>query len=212
MNQVQFGTILSYDDLEMFLSNVNIEPPTAKRTLVDVPGRSGELDLTYGISDDICYQNRKIIMEFVMKDYEFKWQTLFSYIMNRLHGRRFNVYLEPDTYWYWIAFCTVNQAKCDKNKGLVTIELDCDPFMYRDHQISVTATALGVQVTIPITRKTVVPTITSSANIVITKDSVDYSFDAGTHKNEFLRLTEGINFLTVKGSGSVVISYKDGSL
>lgn len=212
MNQVQFGDILSYDDLELFLKNVDIEPPTAKRTLVDVPGRSGELDLSYGISEDTCFQNRDITLEFVMKNYKFQWQDLFANVLNRLHGRKFNVYIEPDTSYYWDAFCTVDQAKCDKNKGLVTIKLDANPFMYRDRIVTATATQDGVPVTIPITRKTVVPTITSSANIVIEKDGVDYSFDAGTHKNEFLRLTEGANFLTIKGSGNVVIFYKDGSL
>ena len=62
------------------------------------------------------------------------------------------------------------------------------------------------------TRKTEVPVVTSSANIVITKDGTNYAFDAGTHKNEDLRLEEGENEITVKGSGTVSISYRDGSL
>ena len=212
MNQVQFGSIRSYDDMGLFLADVDIETPQAKRTLVDVYGRDGELDLTYGLGGDTCFENRKITLLFAMKNYKFQWKPLFSEVMNRLHGRKFKVWIEPEADRYWDAFCTVNTARCDRNRGTVEIELDADPYMYRDYEISVTATTGGTEIAIPITRKTAVPTITSSANIVIVKDETNYSFDSGTHKNEALRLKEGENVLTVKGSGTVTIAYKDGSL
>ena len=212
MNQVYFGTIASYDDLDLFLADVDIPSPEPQRMVVDVPGRDGELDLSYGLSPETHFHNRQITLKFAMKDFLFQWQTTFSTIRNLLHGQRFDVTIEPETDMYWKAFCTVDEAKADKNKGTVTIVLDAEPYMYKDYSMTQTATSGGVSVTIPITRKTDIPTVTSAANITITKDGEVYAFDAGTHRNPELRLTAGNNTLIIKGSGSVTIAYKDGSL
>lgn len=212
MNQVYFGTIASYDDLDLFLADAETTSPEPQRELAEVQGRDGDLDLSYGLSPETHYKNRQITLNFVLKDFQRQWQEKFSNIMNLIHGQRYDVVIEPDTDVYWKAFCIVQKTKSDRNKGTVVIDLDCEPYAYKDYSVTKTATSGGVSVTIPITRRTDVPTVTSAANITITKDGTVYAFDAGTHRNPELRLTKGNNTLTIKGSGSVTIAYKDGTL
>ena len=90
---------------------------------------------------------------------------------------------------------------------------DADPFCYQDHTLTKYASNSGTSVTISITRKIAVPTITVNTITRIEKDGVTYTFDAGTHRNPELRLLPGNNTLILKGPGNqVTIDYQDGSL
>ena len=214
MRQIHFGTIGSYDDLNLFLPDGGMEnhPPEPKRILANVPGADGQLDLSFGLGGDTKYNNRTITLKFVMADYEYQWDEIFSEILVLLHGKRFHVLIDPEQDYYWDAFCSVDSTSSDRNKGTVVVQLDCAPYKYKDITLSTTATSAGVTVTANVTHKTVVPAVTCVTDITITYNGDTFSFSAGTHKDLAFRLPAGSNSLVVKGSGSVTIAYSDGSL
>ena len=214
MRQVHFGNIDSWDDLGLFLPDDGYSNgiPEPKRLAVDVDGADGKLDLRYGLGGDTKFYNRTISLAFVMKDYEYQWDDIFSNLVTRLHGKEFRVLIDPETEYYWDAFCSVIVAKSDRNKGLVTIELDCDPYRHKDIELVTEALPDGETVTANVTRQVVVPEVTCENNIVIEFEDEQYSFDAGTHKNWGIRLTPGANTLLIKGTGAVTVKYRDGKL
>ena len=56
----------------------------------------------------------------------------------------------------------------------------------------------------------VVPTIVTSAPIKVTKDNIEYSFSAGTSKNDSFQLPSGEHKLTLTGNGTIeFIFYKE---
>lgn len=56
----------------------------------------------------------------------------------------------------------------------------------------------------------VVPTIITSAPMKVTKDNVEYSFDAGTSKSDSFQLASGEHKLTLKGNGTIeFVFYKE---
>ena len=208
---VLFDSINSYDDLGLFLKDVKITEPEPKRTIVEVPGRNGALDLTYSLSSEMRYKNRKITLEFKKKDYTNDWMATFSAIAKALHGKIMKVRLDSDLNWYWDSFVTVSPSNA-YNVGTIVITCDAYPYKRRPVTWTGTATSGGTEVALPVTMEPVIPEVTNSNNITITANGSTYSFDAGTHKNQQMKLTAGTNNLVVKGSGSVTIRYLDGCL
>ena len=188
-------------------------PVRSTENLIAVPGRDGLLDTTDAVFGGAYFRSRDITIKFGGIREPEEWDTMISTFRNLFEGKTVKVTFATLPDWYFTGRCRILSFKHERPLGTFTFNIpEADPFMYRECSFTRTATSGGVSVTIPITRKTVSPTIISANNITITKDGTVYPFDSGTHKNPELRLTQGDNILTVKGSGSVTIAYKDGSL
>lgn len=211
MVTVSFDAINSSTHLGLFLTEVKIEEPEPKRTVVDVPCRDGELDLTYALSSSTHYKNRKIKMVFKKTDYTNTWMTVFSNVANALHGKRMSVSFSNDAAWAWDCFVTV-EPESEYNVG--TIEVNCDAFPYKQKTVTLTTTATGAgaSVSAAVSAKPVTPEVTCVNNIMITTGGETYSFEAGTSTDPNMVLPAGTNTLVVKGSGAVTINYTDWSL
>lgn len=139
MTTVLFDSIDSYTDLGLFLAEAEITEPEAKRTLVEVPGRDGQLDLSYALSSTTKYKNRSITFVFKAVDYSNDWVPLYSSIANRLHGKRMRVTVSSDPDWYWDSFVTVEHSS-EFNVSTINIKCDTYPYRLRDHSEVITST------------------------------------------------------------------------
>lgn len=188
-------------------------PVQGDGALVYVKGRNGPLDTTDEVFGEQYFKSRPISIKFGGIEDPILWDMIIADFRNKFEGRIVMLEFLTTPKWYFTGRCQINKFKHSRALGTFTFEIpEADPYMYQDHVVTLTATSLGETIQIPITRKTAVPTITSSANIIITKDGTEYAFDSGTHKNEELRFTEGENVITITGSGTVTIAYRDGSL
>lgn len=217
MNQVTFGSIRSQTDLGLTLIDVNIGIPDAKRILVDVPGRDGVLDLSPGIRPQSVFQNRKITLSFVMADYQKRWISLFSGIVTQLHGKRFHVVIEPDINYYWDAFCSVDTAQCDRNKGTVTVELDADPYKYKisETTYNIVAASSGREQICVNSRMQVNPSFyATDSGITVRFGDVEHTLAEVTPQSfADIAFTEGNNEILVTGTaGTVTVTYREGIL
>lgn len=215
MNNVGFGSVRSYTDLGLWLTDVDISIPEPRRTVIDVPGRDGVLDLTSALTPRVRYKNRKITLDFAMADYQRRWISLFSAIVTALHGKQVNVVIEPDTDYYWDAFVTVDMAKCDRNKGTVRVVLDAYPYKYKAAETTVTVNASysGTLVTLTNSQMAVKPRFLASSAVTITSGSKTYNLPANTETqfDDFI-LTEPSTEIIVTGTGTVTITYREGIL
>ena len=212
MQQIIFGTIKSYDDMGLFLKDLQKTSPEPKRNTVEVPGMDGTLDVTYGIGKEIRYKNRKITLEFVVNNYEYQWEEIFSEILNTLHGKRFHVYIEPDLQYYWDSFCSVNKVKSNRNKGTIVIDLDAKPYKCKDIEMTVPGSISGREVELTLTRKPVVPEFVLVSSGTIEFNGETYTMDAGRHREPEIQMGAGTHQMTITSAGPVKIIYQDGSL
>lgn len=208
-------TYNSLRDFGLAIENTDYlgEPEQGENNLIYVAGRDGPLDTTDAVFGGQYFTKRKIEIKLGGLEDPTMWDIVISNMRNKFEGKKVKLAFQTIPGWYFTGRCRIKNYKHVRALGTFTLEIpNADPYMYREKEITVTATTNGTPVSIPITRKTAVPTVKSSSSITIVKDGTNYSFEAGTHKDEKLRFTEGENEIAVKGSGTVTISYIDGSL
>ncbi|MBQ9031869.1 MAG: hypothetical protein IJ106_10520 [Parasporobacterium sp.] len=215
MNQVYFGTVRSYTDLGLMLTDVEISSPEPKRILADVPGMDGQLDLTFSLAKEVRFKNRKITLTFVKANYRNEWQQIFSTIYNRVHGRMFQVRIEPDLTRYWSAFCTVSKTKSNKKKGTFVIELDAYPYQYNviNTVYEVIAASIGKSQICTNSRMPVQPQFLATEACTVSFGEITHTLAAQTPEVfTDIIFTEGSNEVILAGSGTVTITYREGTL
>ena len=212
MKGIRFGNYHSYNDMNLILSQKTIGTPSIKTESIDIPGGDGVLDLT-DYFGEIKYGNRPLVFEFSTTVPKSQFMVLFSRVQNALHGKKMQIVIEDDPEWYYVGRITVSEWKAEKSIGKLTIECDCEPYKNSITETKVSKAVSGTD-TIVLTnsRKSVVPTITTSANMTISFGAYSGTFSAGTFIIPELVLVEGNNSIKVTGTGTVSFSYRKGEL
>lgn len=109
-------------------------PPKPKTKFIDIPGSDWHMDLSTVLTGDITYEGRTGSIEFYvdngqLSDYkESKWATLYSEIMDYLHGQLMHATLEDDLGFYYEGRFTVNQWKSDPHNSKIVIDYNVNPY------------------------------------------------------------------------------------
>ena len=230
MKGVTFGTKHSYKDFGLILTSKTVNLPDLKTETQDVPGMDGELDLTDAITDDVKFKNRKLSFTFTVIDPVKQFFIVLSEVTNFLHGKRLRVVMDDDKNFYYEGRCKVNQFKTDKRTATIIIDCDVQPFKveinsagepwiwdtfsFVDGIIYVNEVNVSESATINLInrRKIVSPTFTCTSAMTVSFNSSTYSIPKGTTTVLDIRLQEGDNYVTFRGTGTVTIQYKGGSL
>jgi hypothetical protein len=230
MKGVTFGTKHSYKDFGLILTSKTVNLPDLKTETQDVPGMDGELDLTDAITDDVKFKNRKLSFTFTVIDPVKQFFIVLSEVTNFLHGKRLRVVMDDDKNFYYEGRCKVNQFKTDKRTATIIIDCDVEPFKteinsagepwiwdtfsFVDGIIYVNEVKVSGSATINLInrRKIVSPTFTCTSAMTVSFNSSTYSIPKGTTTVLDIRLQEGDNYVTFRGTGTVTIQYKGGSL
>lgn len=106
-------------------------PPSLKKQTIDLPGADGFLDLSDSLTGYPVYENRTGSIEFaVLNDIE-DWITIYSRVMNALHGRTLRATLEDDPCYFYEGRFTVNQWKSNNNGTWSNITIDYSVIPYK---------------------------------------------------------------------------------
>ena len=212
MKGVKFGNYHSYNDFSLILSQKTIGTPSPKTETVDIPGGDGVLDLTEFFGD-VRYNNRPLSFEFSTNVKQNEFMELFSTIQDALHGQKMNIIIDDDTEWYYTGRITVSEWKADKNIGKLTIDCDCEPYKLKISETIVSKAVSGtLNIVLLNSRKRVIPTITTDAEMTISFGTYSGTFSAGTFRIPELELSEGNNTVTVTGTGNISFQYREGGL
>lgn len=116
-----------YPDLKML--GYGIGTPEPRFNYVEVPGKSGVLDLTSALGP-ITYTNRQLW--FTAREYANPPQHIFKYsgLLNKYHGRSVKIVFDDDMEYYYQGRCLVSTVYHDNNTRDITLEIDADPFKY----------------------------------------------------------------------------------
>ena len=226
MKNVIFGNYDAYRDWDLIRTGMTIGTPEIKTEYVEIEGADGEIDLTEYFGK-INYKNRPLTFEFATVKRQDEFTELFSQIQNAIHGKRMLVRPSDELDFYYMGRIKVNEWKSDKVIGRIVIDVNADPYKYKNNPTTVSKVLNGTErVSCYNLRKEVVPEITVSgtATIVFRTYAMDgtlekehqFTVTSATYPYTFTRpeilFKEGENILEVTMNGTVIIKYQEGAL
>jgi phage-related protein len=218
MKGIKFDETHSYYDLNLILSDCSISPAKPKENFIDIPGADGSLDLTEALGT-VKFSDRtgKLIFSVLPSD---DFEEKKSEVANFLNGQKFKITLDKDPDFYYIGRCSINDHKCDKRVGTITVDLKLQPWKLKQ-ELTVLATTLSnsgqnelnTQLKLQNLRKPAKVTVECNKDIRIEQNDNVYSFTAGSWVLEN-PLVEGVNYIYVCYSSNINIrfSYQEGCL
>lgn len=230
-HSITFGEKNTWDDWRLIPSSRPLfSPPEVKVASLEIPGTSGNLDMSelYG---RILYGNRKGSFNFIVENDFRPWEEAYSDIMGYLHGKRMTAVLEDDPEYYYEGRFKVSQWDSGKNWSTITIDYEVEPYKYRVGykseewqwspynqngfakdfmliQVDDTkeVSILGRELQIP-------PKFIVSNQMVLTFDEESHILSKGVNEIPDLILEPGsTNTLTFAGTGILSIDYRGGVL
>lgn len=129
MHGVIFGDKHTYRDWGLLTkSRPKISPPTPKYKMIAVPGSDAVIDLTERLTGQVHYEPRTIQFEFVMMAPRAKWPTLYSEIMNHMHGQRIRIIMDDDPNFYYTGRVTVGDLDPEKKTAVLEMTAEVEPY------------------------------------------------------------------------------------
>ncbi len=214
MKGITFGTLHSYNDLHLILNAKEIGSPQVKTRKIDIEGAHSALDYTDFFGEP-TYEDVTHKFQFSTIVPQVEFLSLFSIVKNALHGKKMPIILDDDPDFFYIGRPHVSSFTNEKNIGMISIEVECEPFKYKVEKTVVKVTISATK-TISLTnsRKRAVPevVITTGSSIRIEYKGNVWDLGSGSFTLPELELVEGENDVTVTGVGNIVFTYQEGSL
>lgn len=207
-----------------------INPPSVKTTYVDLPSTHGHLDYTEYLLGEVPYGQREGSWSFDVRPQKGTWATVYSNLMNYLHGKRHTVILEDNSTYQYVGRLMVNEWRSDANKSVIVIDYNLDPFKYsvgasddtewlwddlfadciRYGRFTVEGSKWRNFLNEGL--KEAIPTFTTTAAMQVIFGDNTFNLVKGVNYNMNLALQPGENIMQFIGNGEVTVSYREVSL
>ncbi len=212
MKGITFGNYHSYTDLKLLLTSKEIGSPAVKENKIDIPGGDGSIDLTDFFGEP-KYEDVQHKFEFTTIEPQSDFLTQYSTIKNALHGKKVRIILDDDPTFFYLGRCHVSSFTSEKGIGTISVECECEPYKYKLNKTVVTQAVDGTKViTLTNSRKRAVPSITTTTAMTIAFGNGTWTPSAGTFTIPELELVEGVNTVTVTGTGNIAFEWQEGGL
>lgn len=213
MKGVKFGSLHSFTEWGLILSEKEIKSPKPKTIEFEIEGGDGVLDYS-DFFGGVKYENRQLSFKFTKPSISSDaFLTLYSTVQEKIHGKKMQVILDDDPMHYYYGRVTINEWKANKRIGEIVIEVDAEPYKKRVNLTTVTKTVTSnLNIELENGQMPSVPTITTDAEFLIKYGDYNEIHPAGTFQIPELELTEGINWLYVEGTGTITFSWRRGRL
>lgn len=194
----------------------------AQENYVDVPGHSGQLDLSTALTDgEPYYRNREFVATFESSEGTYlEREQRINTMVNKLDGRRQNIILPDDPTHYLTGRIRVEKIYNDLAHAAVQVTATCDPWRYNASETVVWLQATANEQTAALIntgRCPVVPHLTVSGGSVTIKFTAGASeftrtLSPGEYTIADIYLKNGSAPLTYSGSGQVTLTYREAVL
>lgn len=207
-----FGNLHTYEDFNVFLSEVEIPPATPKTNFVDIPGGDGSADLTAALGR-VFYNDRECTFKLSVRpgdDYEQKKTE----ISNKINGQRQRLRLDKDPGFYYVGRCCVSEYKSEKRINSIVVTATVSPYKLKlsetmqEYQAGISGQQrlfLGCGVA-------VIPSIITESDCILTVNGGTYHMNEGTHIIPDFELLPGENTFGLESTGKVIIKYQERDL
>ena len=121
----------SFRDLKLYPKNKpQISSPVVQTNYVEVPGRTGLLDLTETLTGDVRYFNRTGEFRFTQAGGRSQWDSTYHLLKAALHGKRKKILMDEEADGYYIGRLTVNAPEYNDKKGVAyfSVSANLEPY------------------------------------------------------------------------------------
>ena len=211
-----FGGVHSFRDLHLIQQKLVETPPAPKLNLINIPGTDGTKDLTEQPAGRVVYNDRKLTWTFALYP-EDDWPAKKRQVSNALNGRRCRITLDENPDYYYDGRLTVRSYNLDKTLRQITVEATCAPYMLQQNETLINTDLSTTERTIEIQNdgKPAIPQFTTAVATIIGWNGNTFTLAAGEHRLLDIQFPAGDSVLTAKtvsGTGSLAITYQEGSL
>lgn len=216
MRGVYFTDYHTNNDWGLILNSKKLDPPTPKIVKVSIDGRDGDLDLSEALTGEIRYNNREANFTFLITEgSQADREYMINTIINAIHGKTHKIILPDDLEHYLLGRCSISGVTNDRAFGSFSVSVDCEPYRYSIYETKRIIELTDTPVEIALSnsgRKTVIPTVVVANTAGIVFGATSLELNAGTYQIPALKLTSGVNTITVSGSGNLALSYREAVL
>lgn len=186
----------------------------------DKPSGDGAWDLSTALTDGIPkYNDRELTATLeCSENNRLEREAMIRNMVNLLDGFRWKIRLPDDDLHYVMGRVHVAREYNDPAHASVTVRAVCEPWKYANAETLVSLIASGSRQVAQLTnkgRQVVVPTLTvtgASASVLLEYGASSITLSAGTYQWPALILAPGRHELTLSGTGSVLVSYREAVL
>lgn len=191
-----------------------ISVPEANTVLLEVPGRSGRLDLSEVLTGDISYGNREIKLKLAAETNREEWVDTCFHIFNKYHGRMVHVTFDEDPGHFYVGRASVSDPQRVASAGQLTVTIDAEPFRYEqeEYEVAFTGTTTAVSGTVENLRMPVSPAVTVPSACQLFHGGKVYELKKGTQTVPGLVLHPFENEISVTGAKSIAFKFRRGCL
>ena len=188
--------------------------PEPNTVLLEVPGRSGRLDLSEVLTGDVTYSNREIKLELAAQTNREKWVETCFHIFNKFHGRVVHVTFDEDPGHFYVGRCSITDPKRIATAGTMKISVDAEPYRYESEVYEVTLTGGGSNLTgvVENLRMPVVPTVNAPNACQLFISGKSFDLAKGEQTVPGLVLSPFENDVRVTGASSITFTFRRGCL
>lgn len=194
----------------------------AQENVVDVPGHSGQLDLSTALTDgEPYYSNREFVATFESSEgTRLEREQRIDAMVNKLDGWRQNIILPDDPVHYITGRVRVEKLYNDLAHASVRVSATCEPWRYNVAETVVWLRATAAEQTVALInagRCPVVPRITVSGGDVSLKFAagdrlLTWALSPGEYLLGDIYLKSGSAPLTYSGAGQITLTYREAVL
>ena len=188
--------------------------PEPQTVLLDIPGRSGRLDLSEVLTGDVSYGNRELKMQLACQTDIEKWQEACLHIFNKYHGQRVQVIFDEDSGFFYAGRASVTDPKREHTAGQLTIKVDAEPFKYEvePFEVTLTGSADTVRGEVGNLRMPVSPEVQVDAACQLFYEDRIYDLSEGRQAVPGLVFHKGVNEVVLTGVSKAAFYFRRGAL
>lgn len=130
-HSITFGDKNTWRDWHLYtMTQPVFALPKHRSKTVEIPGRSGELDLSDTVTGYPMFENRTGTFKFFLGDSFSRYMIVFDEIVDYLHGRRMDAVLSDEPGWIYTGRFTVDTRECSPKHGLIVVGYSVDPYKW----------------------------------------------------------------------------------
>lgn len=204
-------------DLKLIITAKEITPPEPKTNYVEIDGANGSIDLSESLTGEVVYKDRTITASF--------WtdagnrndrEKLMRKIVAALHGKKVKIIDPDDMDHYFYGRIAIKNINNIIPYMTFDIEATCEPWRYSNEIMTRTIDVSDGETISAVIRnngvKSLCPEITVSGNVTIGYNGLETELSDGLYKVSSIKLRQGVNVITVSGTGSVTFTYREADL
>ena len=202
-----WGAIITNSDV--------IGMPEPNTILLEVPGRSGRLDLSEVLTGDVTYSNREIKLELAAQTNRDRWTETCFHIFNKFHGRVVHVSFDEDPVHFYVGRCSITSPKRVATAGTMVITIDAEPYRYESevYEVTLTGATNTLSGTVENLRMPAVPKVTVPGACQLFAGGKVYELAAGEDLDvPGLVFGPYENSISVTGASSITFRFRRGCL